>query len=365
MSTEKNNLKVEKTAVISDELLKLLNNTILGTPGKLRYKHTELEKTLRSIENLEFIQISKRDRVLGTAGIVHREVKSNKYNFKSLYVRYLSVYNPFRKRSKSVIQKRNDRENSLRDRIINIFKKELETDFYDGDTTGLFYAFVEKDNSQSRNLCESFGFKVSKEISTFLFSRLSPRTSNKVRILNPEELSSFKKGIADFYSNHSLFFDDLKHNNTGKLYGYFLDGELIAGLRAFPVKWKLIEVPGFSGFLMTRLLPHLPFFKRLFSSDTFEFIAFDHIWFRQGRKDLVEKMMESVCAETGIHIGMSWQDSESEISTYFRNHCKLGLLDKINGEVKADLMIRKINMNDDYSDELLKKPIFISGIDMT
>ncbi len=357
------NLTVEKTSQVSDELMELLNNTVLGTPGKLRYKHTELEQTLRTIENLEFIQIKKGNRVLGTAGIVQREVNSEP-GIHALYVRYLSVFNPFKNRTKTNIKSKKNKPNTLRESILKIFTNELESAFKKNDSSGIYYAFVEKENILSRNLCESFGFSTSREISTFLFSRFDPKLTSSVKTIDEKQLSDFKSEVETFYKNHSLFFND-SAEKKGTLYGYYSDGELIAGLRAFPVKWKLVEVPGFSGFLMTNILPQLPFFKRLFNSDTFEFLAFDHIWFKPNQIETVQKLMEAACSEHNIHIGMSWQDSESKLAKYFRNQCKLGLLHKINGEVKADLMIRKINISELELEKVLGNPIFISAIDMT
>jgi len=357
-----NTIFTERTSEVSEELLELLNNTILGTPGKLRYKQTTLEQTLRSLKNLEFIEIKKRNRVLGTAGFIHRETWSNHGRLKTLYVRYLSVYNPFGNRNRAKISTgRKARANNLRDKISSIFNQELNSTFDGENQSGLYYAFVEKENIQSKRLCESFGFKATGRVCTYLFSRFFPKKSSNIRLLTENELSEFNTNLENFYANYSLTFKDLEPRR-GKLLGIYQNGAMIAGLRAFPVKWKLIDVPGFSGFLMQKVLPHLPVFNRIFSCEYFHFLAFDHIWYTSGNQDSVQKLMEHACADFSINVGLSWQDEKSKLSHYLSKRAKLGFLNIVNGIVEADLMVRWAN---DEKKEVIQQPIFISAVDMT
>lgn len=366
MNTIKNpntdDIFAERTSEVSEELLRLLNSTVLGTPGKLRYKQTTVEQTLRSLRNLEFIQIKKRKRVLGTAGFIHRETRSNNRLLKTLYVRYLSVYNPFRNvKQKKKSKSRESKKNHLRDSISSIFNQELNASFDSNNQSGLYYAFVEKENIQSKRLCESFGFKATRKVCTYLFSRFFPKKSPDIRILGENELGEFRTKLEDFYANYSLMFNDLEPSR-GKLYGIYKDGNMITGLRAFPVKWRLIDVPGFSGFLMQKVLPKIPVFNRIFSREYFQFLVFDHVWHSNGNQDSVQKLMEHACADFSINVGLCWQDDKSSLSHYLSKRAKLGFLNTVNEVVEADLMVRWIN---DENKEVLEYPIFISAVDMT
>lgn len=366
MPDKSHSFNVARTTEISKELLTLLDSTVLGTPGKLRYKHIDVASTLRSLNNLEFIQIKKQSRVLGTAGFIHRSTKHESENLDTLYVRYLSVFNPLKRQVKNVHVKspNKNRKAGLREEILGIFKEELERPFYKSGSKGLYYAFVEADNILSRNLCKSFGFKAHRKVSTYLFSRFTPKKFTEIRELTPDEYSLFRKEIRGYYNQHALFFED-EFTPKSRLFGYFEEGELIAGLRAFPVNWKIVEVPGFSGFLMQKLLPYLPYFKSIFNPDKLNFLAFDHIWSHSNKESTISKLMEHSCASLNINMGMTWIDTACTLSNYFSQHAKLGFLHRINGVVKADLMTRSILMDSDEQQELLSKPIFISAVDMT
>lgn len=358
-----NIIDVNRVDEVSDEILDLLNKTILGTPGKLRYKQTALEQTLRSLKNLEFIQIKKRNRVLGTAGIVHRSV--DKDNLPALYVRYLSVYNPFKSvRHKKVSENVSPRKNKIRAQIMSIFSEELDKPFKEKNQSGLYYAFVEKENIQSKRLCESFGFKAKRSVSTFLFSRFYPKKASNIREVDLDSGNEFKSNLSEFYDNHSLVFNDLEPIR-GKLFCVTENGKMIAGLRAFTVKWKLVEVPGISGLLMQKVLPYVPIFNKMFNSEYFQFLAFDHIWYTNQNQKLSETLMEHACADFNINVGLTWQDTMSELSSYLSKRANLGFLHKVNGIVHADLMIREINNSKNDNTDFLSKPIFISAVDMT
>lgn len=366
MSSKKGSITVTRTSEISKELLSLLDTTVLGTPGKLRYKHVDVATTLKSLKNLEFIQIKKRQRVLGTAGFILRKTVQKTQTLNTYYVRYLSVFNPLkgRKVSNNIPTSTANKPSALREAILSIFRDELESPFKENNSKGLYYAFVESDNILSRNLCESFGFTASRKISTFIFSRFSPSTSAGIRALTKDDYVNFRQGCENYYKNHSLYFeDDFTEKNT--LFGYFENGELIAGLRAFPVEWKLVEVPGFSGTLMQKVLPKLPYFKSLFNPDKLSFLAFDHIWAAPNKSEIISKLMEHSCSLLQVNMGMVWVDNACPLANYLNKKARLGFLHFIKGSVGADLMIRHINMEKNEQDTLMNNPIFISAVDMT
>lgn len=358
------NLTVTSQKGVSENILSLLKNTILGTPGKLRYKHTETENTIKKLSGLRFIQIKKRTRVLGTAGFIDRNVSIGSTPLKTTYVRYLSVYNPFRnhkrsRRKKVVIKKRG----VLRNEIENIFKEELERPFKNSDQKGLFYAYVESDNSLSRDLCSSFGFKKIRDINTYLFSRFFPTKQKDVLRIGNKEYEVFRESLLHFYKEHNFVFTD-SIEDFGTCFVLKHGGKKVAGIRAIPVHWKIVEMPGLKGFLMLKVLPKIPFFNRLFKPDKLKFLAFDCLWFQEKHSDKVQKLMEHACSELGFYMGMIWEDADSVTTKSLLTTTKLGLLHKINGVVKADLMARQINTSFQDFSTIKDKPAFVSAVDM-
>ena|SRR5690554_5942760 len=250
-------LNVDTIQGSSVEITQLLENTTLGTPGKLRYKPTNVHQNLKLHKGLEFIQIKKGHRVLGTAGVVSRKTNT----IDSLYVRYLSVFSPLRaaktKQKNSNISKNNRLKQLIGSQLTNHF----EEPFKQQNKSGCFYAYVESENFQSKNLCELFGFSAQRTIHTLLFSRFFPKKKESIQQLNKGIVTEFKHQLEQFYGNHSLLFtDDL--NRYGDLYTLNHEGTAVAGLRAKLVTWEIVEIPGFNGFLMQYVLPYLPLFRR-------------------------------------------------------------------------------------------------------
>ncbi len=367
VSTDKhiNDFSVVTQPGTSPEIISLLKQTVFGTKGKVRYRQMNIAEGMNSQQNLEFIQIVKRDRVIGTTGVVTRETSGLGDGLKSLYVRYLSVNNPFRKNEKKRAAGRKHKKsragNHLKKMIGDQITNHFEQPVYDEGSKASFYAFVESENYNSKELCINLGFYPTRKISTVLFSRFSPKTSNRVSTIAKEDEQKVADRLHSFYKTHSYYFEDRLFEN-GTYLVLKSKGEITAGIRCKPVNWEIVEVPGFSGFLMQKVLPYLPFTNRLFNPKNLVFLAFDYAW---GNTNLVLELMEHCCAYSQINLGMFWGDLESTLTSELKQSGQLGFLYRLNGEVTAEVMQRFINLKENEQKELLQKPVFVSALDMT
>lgn len=368
-SQKKNTLlSVVTKAGTSAEIISLLENTIFGTKGKVRYKQKQIANGIMSQKNIEFIQIKKKNRVLGTTGVVTRSTSGLKKNIKSLYIRYLSVSNPFRKHEK----KRLARTPHKRSRVTNHLKKMIgdeitnhfELPIIESKEKAAFYAFVESENFNSKELCINLGFYPTRRISTLLFSRFFPRKSTSVSKIEPSEEENIKAQLKSFYRAHSFYFED-RLFESGTYFILRKKDKIVAGIRCKPVNWQIVEVPGISGFLMQKVLPYLPLTSRLFDPKNLNFLAFDYAWSSDKEISSIFELMNHACSSFDINMGMLWGDKESEVIVKLQESKKLGFLHKLNGEVTAEVMQRFIKMNEAEKKELLDKPVFVSALDMT
>lgn len=353
-------LKVDTIQGSSVEITQLLENTTLGTPGKLRYKPTNIQHNLKLLKGLEFIQIKKGHRVLGTTGVINRKTNTTD----SLFVRYLSVFSPQRVVKAKPASLNISKNNRLKHLIGSQLTNHFEEPFNEQNKSGCFYAYVESENFQSKNLCELFGFNAHRTVQTLLFSRFFPKKKAAIHQLEKGQDAEFKYQLERFYDNHSFVFtEDLDH--YGDLYTLNHEGRAIAGLRAKSNTWNIIEIPGFNGFLMQYVLPYLPLFKRLFSPKNLNFIAFDCTWYEDGWEHAIPELMEHACAHKNTHMGMFWGDAESNTTQNLLSSKKLGFLNKITPVVSAFVMLRPINITPEKLAEITRKPVFVSAVDMT
>ncbi len=364
--SSKSTLHITTQKGISPEVTKLLEQTIFGTKGKVRYRQKHIVDGMKRQKNLEFIQVKKGKRLLGTTGVVSRKTSGIGDTMNSLYIRYLSINNPFinKDKPKSTSSERRKRiGTSLKQKIGEEITSHFETPLLDKDEQGIFYAFVESENYNSKELCITMGFYPQRRVSTILFSRFFPKTSAQCREVKESEVDELKKSLRNHYSDHAFYFDDLLSNA-----GYFIlekDGKIVAGIRCKPVHWELIEVPGFSGFLMQKVLPHLPLTNKLFRPKRFSFLAFDYAWTSFGNINLLYEVMEHCCTIHNIHTGMIWCDTEAEITRLFKKSNGLGFLNAIRKDVTAEVMMRFIGFDEEQKNDLLNKPVFVSASDMT
>ena len=358
------NLEVVTQTGTSPEIVSMLEQTIFGTKGKVRYRQKHIAKGMISQKNLEFIQIKKSNRILGTTGVVSRETATKSKPLKSLYIRYLSVLSSFQ--NKGTIRKASSsaRTGKLRTMIGELITNHFEKPVTESGNRAVFYAFVESENYNSKQLCISLGFYPTRKVYTLLYSRMYPHKSSDISVSKPEDHALIREELGRFYKEHAFYFED-RLFDEGSYYVFRKDGKIIGGVRARPINWEIIEVPGFNGFLMQKILPYLPLTKRLFNPKDMNFLAFDYLWHADKEQDVIPELLEHACADQQIHMGMLWGDTEDLLSNYLIDSGKLGFLHRVQGAVTAEVMMRFINSSEEKSKVVKRSPVFVSAMDMT
>ena len=363
-------LKIRVRAFGSPKIARLLNNTVYGTEGKLRYRQKEIIERMKSQRNIEFIEISKGTRILGTTGIITRQTRTSDTPMNCRYVRYLSVSPGFKnqkrrtKKSKTKSIAKEPKTTGLRARIGEKITEHFEAPFLEENRKGAFYAYVESENINSRNLCLSMGFSPIRKVQTLLFSRFNPKKHKLVSNAGERDRGIIRKKLADFYKTHSLYFED-RIFDTGFYFVFKNDNQILAGIRAIPVHWQVVDYPGFEGWLMRQVLPYAPFTNRLFQPSEFRFLAFDYLFCEQKHVGQISLLMEHACTLLGYHIGMIFGDAETPFIQTLRSSGELGFMHSLFGPVSADLMVRFINADDEYREKIQQNPVFVSALDMT
>ena len=350
---------LEKEA--TEEIVQILQSTTYGIEGRLRYSHVDTQDRIKATQNLSFFQIKRYQRILGIAGVIKRSTLGVKGTVTALYIRYLSMPGAFKKKPTSRIGHK-PKQGVLRGFLSDMFTQ-LEQDVPD-EEKAVFYAVVERDNIPSQNMCKMNGFEKVRQMDTHLFSRFKPREHAYIRAIKEVDQPEFEKQLFEFYQKHTLVFTDTLFTE-GKCMVAERDGKIVGGIKGRPVKWELLEVPGFSGFLMLKVLPYVPYLKRLFDKRYVRFVALEALWVSEGYEKEIEPLMEAMCAYYKEHIGILWSDSESPIAHLIRKFVVLGFMSKVQKNVPADLLIRFIDTPDEEKKVYRNSPMYISAGDMT
>ena len=361
-------LKIEAVHGATEDIRKHISRVVLGTPGGMRYRHIGVLDKLDQVGKTIFLTLRKGNRLLGTVGLVQRLVETGENRSNAFFIRYFAIFSPMRSKKHDKKQRKGeeDKQFVLKDQL----KEHLDhmDQFIEDHELQKFetvsYAFIENENERSLDFSEMMGYQTLGEVRTMPFSRFSPKYHKNVQSLPKEERENMMNRIREFYKDHSMFFSDYLPLDS-HYFVYKKDGEIIAGVQSYPVDFEIIEIPGFSGWLLLKVMPRLPILKSLFQAKKFSFVSFDGIWYKPGCEKYLMPLFESVCAKFNTKIAMSWFDSRSRIYKEVKEAVRMGFLTRILGTLPGIIRIKFFNQTEMEKQEFLEKPVYVSGYDMS
>ena len=170
--------------------------------------------------------------------------------------------------------------------------------------------------------------------------------------------------LLEYYREYSFFSTD--YSFFGDKYYILKEGnKIIAGVSAIPSVYKVYDIPGVWGWVMMKVLPKTPYFRRLFRPGEFRYIVFEAIYCIKGREDLLGKLFESVCAAEGFHTGLTWLDDHSQLYDKMRTVVKMGALNRMLNAKPGLVYSRFVNLSDKEKECFYNAPAYISGFDFS
>ena len=360
-------LKLEQKA--NEDVRALLNQTILGTPGGIQYKLSNIDDKIDTLEDTQFLCLNLRGRTIGTLALSRRIFEHD--NFHPLatdYIRYLSIKGLMRDESKhkSKKQKPTQKNNKTKALVASFFEdsSKIKGDSIPSSSDYIMYAFVDSHNERSANLVENNGFKPYRKFKTITYNNFSCKNQTHVKRL---EDSVFKEQVKQYlykeYSEHSLYHPNLINLRED----YWIleeNGQLIAGIKVRPTSWKIINLPRIYGKFLLNYLPRISFFKRHLNPKDFRFLACEGIIVRDGHEQKLTKLLEGVCYEYKTSIAMFWFDTKSPLLQRLSKIRKMGILKKVLNFKPASLYIRAENISSKTEQLLQERPTYISAYDI-
>jgi hypothetical protein len=354
------------------DVKELLANTVLGTPGKLRYRQTSFNTKLPFLGQIYFIILKKSDRLLGCIAFIKRDTPYNKSSVNSWYVRYFSIRAPLRAKShKQKSRKGKEKEKPQRDNLLKLtaqkfFDDPTQLDEKFGYDPGghLVYAYVEKENTRSWDFTEMIGFETVGLIHTNFFSRFYPKKDLHVQNASEKDKKAILLNLREFYQAHTLYTEQNIYFSNNYLV-WKQDEEIVAGCQANPEVWKLVEYPGLLSKIFLKVLIRLPMLARRFDPGYLKFVALEGIWYKQGYEKCLLPLFESACAHHGLYLAIIWLDSKSPLYKTIRQHGQLGIIDKFIKPAVGDIRVKFIHWKEEDKRYYYKHPAYISCFDMT
>ena len=364
-------LEVRISDYASDEMLYLLNNTIQGSEGGMRYSLQDVNKKIQAYnKSIRFVSLYKNNRLTGTIGACFRVSGQGNLRFPSSYMRYLAIQSVYQVdpawTGRRTIEIRSDKEDSFKQNILSFFSKPhmLELDEVKEGDKHIMYAFIESMNERSKNIVNQAGYEYVRSFLTVAFSRFSPRLDKRVEILGKDDRPLMEDILRDYYREYSLF--SLDYAFYGNRY-YVLkeDNKIVAGVLAIPSRQKIYDIPGVWGWVIMKVLPRIPYYKRLFHPEEFKYLVFDAIYCREGYEKHLATLFESVCASEGYYTGLTWLDDRSRLYDELRTGVNMGALNRMLNAKPGLIYVQFINFDEKEKELFYEAPAYISGFDFS
>lgn len=350
-----------------EEISALLGKIVLGSEGGLRYSVRNITERMKYYgKDLSFIALYKRNNLAGAIGLCNRKTTSGGKEYDSTFLRYLAVRSSFQvaRVADHRRQKMAHAEDSFKQQIFSMFSNPsgLPGGREDPSAPHIVYACVEGENERSKNFVRQAGYKHIRSLRTVAFSRFKPERKAFVTRLTPEEEPLMAELLTEQYRNYSFFHGQFSFLNH-RYYVMRKDNKIVAGVSALPTTFRIIDFPGIQGWILLKVLPYLPFFKRLFQPGEFRFIILDSIYCFEGHDHLLADLFESVCAEEGHYSAITWVDEESGFFRSFKTEKRMGVLNKILKTSKGFVYASFSNISPEEQKKFHELPTYISGVD--
>lgn len=364
-------LEVRVSDFADEGILDILNHAVQGSEGGLRFSLQNIEQRIAAYRNqIRFVSLYKKKGITGTVGACFRVTGQGALQYPSTYIRYLAFQSTYqsdigwRNQKKAVIKP--EKEDTFKQQTLEIFSKPHLLDLPDvfEEDKHILYAFLESKNERSKNLVQQTGYEYIRSFLTIAFSRFSPKPDNRVSKLTETEKTKMEDLLLDYYKSYS-FFTTAYSFYGDKYYVLKEEGEIIAGVCTIPTSYKVYDIPGIWGWVMMKVLPGVPMFRRLFRPGEFRYLVFDAIYCKEGREAVLANLFESACAAEGFHTGLTWLDDRSELYDKIRSGVKMGALNRMLNAKPGLVYTKFINLTQEERDHFYDAPAYISGFDFS
>jgi GNAT superfamily N-acetyltransferase len=301
-------LSVELERRLDPPVTELLENTVWGSRD-LRYRIIGVAEKLARLTD-PYIFTLRADDALAAACVLDRKPVT------LLSTRYDSVH--FVMIATSAAHRGKGFAGLLVEHIRGYLEENL-------GSPAIAYAYIEATTEFSLRISDRVGHVIEADMPINVFSRLRPRTSDDVVLIRQAEIAGIGDRLSRLYQGHG--FADFEQSLDPSAYFVRRRGdEIVAGAQVESMHWSVVELPGWRGEFLVRVLPALPLMNRLLPLSDLVFLRVGNLLVEPGRENEFVDLLEAVLALHGARIALLVMDERSPVLRRIRMHGRLGLL---------------------------------------
>ncbi|MBO0936355.1 GNAT family N-acetyltransferase [Fibrella sp. HMF5335] len=320
----------------------LLQQTTYGTDG-VRYRQTGQEVKIHQLHHPYFFHLYIQQELIGFYCLDQRLIGFPTASFAGFYGRYLAVREDYQGKGYGRL---------LKTVAVNYINLHLPVPH-------LLYSYIEAKNTRSMAVSLRQNFTSVAQLKTFMFRRFSPKVDARFNVASLTDPARVLELVQAQYAEYG-FQNFLNINYQSQYFTLEEDGQILAGVQANPILWKLVHIPGKLGPLLRNVAPFLPGLRRFFNPAKQTFITLEGVYIAKGREELLPTLLESVLAHFNAHTAM-WQIDENDPLTQLLNHRRMGLLSQFQPDVITHVMVKSVDLPSTIIPG--KDPVYVSNFD--
>jgi hypothetical protein len=350
---------VKRSSSPPESVIELLKNTLIGTNGSL-YELLDTEKKIHQLHQANFLYLERNGKAIGNVTVCKREIALNQFQFQSLYLRYFAFDKTFQ--AGGHLNKVDRSHSAFQQYLLALFNTSNFNPLQAEQDKSMYWAFIDPQNSRSFQMNKRFGFQSIGTFQTTAFSRVNPKAKASVsRIAEPEK-TEVEQLINTFYTGFNLYSKVHLFDNDD----YFvlkINNEIVAGIQANPVHWKIKSLPGKSGKFLINHAPKIPRIKKLINPENHQFLATEGLFWKDGHELLVQELLEGVLQLSKRNSLLIWTDSKNKMLE--KLSVNWGFIQKTKANNSIDIVAKFNGFQQSEVDQIKENKKYLSGFDMT
>jgi hypothetical protein len=323
-------------------ILDLLNAVTLGTNGA-HYRHLDTNERILEADHPLFLSMERNGTTLGNVTFCRRE--------RNWYIRYFAFSNALQSSGKSA--SKSGMKNRLKQEIERFFETGLNGKSEWGEIDS-FYAYIDPKNEKSLWMSASFGFKTIGHVATQTYSRVKPKHSERLQKIQAwDEVAPIINATFQSYRHFATA-------QTKKPPFYLLrnpEGEIVAAAKTSISRWEIHRFPGKLGGVLTKIIPFIPRLNQIVNPKEHAFVVPEAVYIKDNDPELLNELFEGILHQESKNLILWWVDEQAPLYIQVKSKMNWGLLHKIIGVHKVNIVERSRLENDSST------PFYTSGFD--
>ena len=350
---------VKRSTTPPESVIELLKNTLIGTNGSL-YQLLDTEHKIHSLHQSHFLYLERNNKAIGNFTICERPISLSQKIQASLYIRYFAF--------DAIFQGANQEKavNRTASGFENYLQALFETSNFDPvnpeKEKSIYWAFIDPQNSRSFQMNKRFGFQTIGKFKTTAFSRVNPKKIEGVQRIKESEKVEVLGLIQSFYK-HFDFFSDV-HLFDNEDFFVLKDGEeIVAGIQANPVNWKIKNLPGATGKFLVNYAHKIPRLKKLINPANHQFLATEGLFWKPGYENKISELLEGVLHIQKKNSLLIWTDLNNNMLDQLP--VTWGFIQKTKANNHIDIVAKFNDFEAAEIEQIKNNKKYLSGFDMT